>query len=137
MRLIIGILALVAALFGPLAVSAQIALPPPHPLCRTAGVMASQAYSYLISEFQERKVDEKPDDQSSGVVELWRNDETGTWTIVYRAPSGVACFLAAGKDVSYAEIETLQGHDAFLLPIDHYLRVFDAYMQRIAGEISS
>ncbi|EGH00052.1 Homoserine O-acetyltransferase [gamma proteobacterium IMCC2047] len=45
--------------------------------------------------------------------------------------------ISAGKDVSYAEIETPQGHDAFLLPIEPYLQVFDAYMKRIAGEIES
>lgn len=43
--------------------------------------------------------------------------------------------ISAGKDVSYAEIDTPQGHDAFLLPIESYIRIFDAYMQRIAGEI--
>jgi len=45
--------------------------------------------------------------------------------------------VSAGKDVSYAEIDTAQGHDAFLLPIDPYLRVFTSYMQRVAQEISS
>jgi len=45
--------------------------------------------------------------------------------------------VSAGKDVSYAEIDTAQGHDAFLLPIDPYLRVFTSYMQRVAEEISS
>jgi homoserine O-acetyltransferase/O-succinyltransferase len=44
--------------------------------------------------------------------------------------------ITAGKDVSYAEIDTPQGHDAFLLPIDPYLRVFTSYMQRVAQEIA-
>jgi len=43
--------------------------------------------------------------------------------------------ITAGKDVSYAEIDTPQGHDAFLLPIDPYIRVFASYMQRVAQEI--
>ncbi|MEP5765794.1 MAG: homoserine O-acetyltransferase [Halieaceae bacterium] len=43
----------------------------------------------------------------------------------------VDALLAAGKSVSYAEIEADQGHDAFLLPIPRYLQVFDAYMQRV------
>lgn len=42
--------------------------------------------------------------------------------------------ISAGKDVSYAEIETPQGHDAFLLPIKPYLQVFAAYMDRVANE---
>jgi homoserine O-acetyltransferase/O-succinyltransferase len=45
--------------------------------------------------------------------------------------------ISAGKDVSYAEIDTPQGHDAFLLPIDPYLRVFASYLQRIALECES
>jgi len=45
----------------------------------------------------------------------------------------VDALLAAGRNVSYAEIEAEQGHDAFLLPIPRYLQVFDAYMQRVAA----
>jgi len=43
--------------------------------------------------------------------------------------------ITAGKNVSYAEIDTPQGHDAFLLPIDPYIRVFASYMHRVAQEI--
>jgi homoserine O-acetyltransferase len=43
----------------------------------------------------------------------------------------VNALLAAGKSVSYAEIQADQGHDAFLLPIPRYLDVFSAYMQRV------
>ncbi len=43
----------------------------------------------------------------------------------------VDALLAAGKPVSYAEIEADQGHDAFLLPIPRYLDVFEAYMKRV------
>ncbi len=42
--------------------------------------------------------------------------------------------LAAGRSVSYAEIDADQGHDAFLLPIPRYLELFSAYMRRVAGE---
>ena len=45
--------------------------------------------------------------------------------------------ITANKDVSYAEIDTPQGHDAFLLPIDPYIRVFTSYMKRVALEITS
>ena len=43
----------------------------------------------------------------------------------------VDALLAAGKPVSYAEIAANQGHDAFLLPIERYMNVFSAYMQRV------
>ncbi|MDJ0877080.1 MAG: homoserine O-acetyltransferase [Halieaceae bacterium] len=45
----------------------------------------------------------------------------------------VDALLAAGKSVSYAEIQADQGHDAFLLPIPRYVEVFSAYMQRVRG----
>lgn len=38
-------------------------------------------------------------------------------------------------NVSYAEITANQGHDAFLMKIDHYMDVFSAYMNRITTEI--
>lgn len=44
----------------------------------------------------------------------------------------VNALIAAGRPVSYAEIEANQGHDAFLLPIPRYLDVFGAYMRRVA-----
>ena len=41
----------------------------------------------------------------------------------------------AGKDVSYAEVDSPQGHDAFLIPIPRYMEIFRAYMERIAADI--
>lgn len=35
-------------------------------------------------------------------------------------------------NLTYAEIDTPQGHDSFLLQIDDYIAVFDGYMSRIA-----
>lgn len=35
------------------------------------------------------------------------------------------------KNVNYIEVKAHHGHDAFLMPIPHYLNVFSAYMQRI------
>jgi len=40
-------------------------------------------------------------------------------------------------DVSYAEIEAQQGHDAFLIPIKDYLDVFGAWMKHLVKEVSS
>lgn len=45
----------------------------------------------------------------------------------------VNALIAAGKRVSYAEIEADEGHDAFLLPIPRYLQAFTAYMDRVRG----
>jgi homoserine O-acetyltransferase len=43
----------------------------------------------------------------------------------------VKALLDNKKEVSYAEIKAHDGHDAFLMPIPHYIRVFQAYMQQI------
>ena len=42
--------------------------------------------------------------------------------------------VEVGRDVSYAEIDTDKGHDAFLVDIPEYLKVFGAYMHRVANE---
>jgi homoserine O-acetyltransferase len=39
--------------------------------------------------------------------------------------------LQAEKRVSYVEIDADQGHDAFLIPIPHYMNVFGSYMKNI------
>lgn len=46
----------------------------------------------------------------------------------------VEALIAAGRPVSYAEIEAHEGHDAFLMPIPRYLDVFSAYMRRVGGD---
>lgn len=47
----------------------------------------------------------------------------------------VAALLAAGKKVSYAEVEARQGHDAFLMPIDQYLNILREHMKRVAADL--
>lgn len=49
----------------------------------------------------------------------------------------VNALLAAGKPVSYLEIEADQGHDAFLLPVPRYLEAFGTYLQRVAEEVNN
>jgi homoserine O-acetyltransferase len=49
----------------------------------------------------------------------------------------VKALLDAKKQVSYTEIEANQGHDAFLIPIPHYMQVFGHYMNNIAREIGA
>jgi homoserine O-acetyltransferase len=47
----------------------------------------------------------------------------------------VDALVAAGKPVSYAQIESMLGHDAFLLPNERYEQVFRAYMQRVRSDL--
>jgi len=44
--------------------------------------------------------------------------------------------VAADKDVSYAEIDSDHGHDAFLIDSPRYMAVFRAYMNRVANELN-
>ncbi len=46
----------------------------------------------------------------------------------------VDALMHANRPVSYAEIESAMGHDAFLLPNERYWRVFSAYMDSVAAE---
>ena len=52
-----------------------------------------------------------------------------------RSEEIVNALIQADKDVSYACIESENGHDAFLLPIPRYLEVFSAYMHRVESDI--
>ena len=54
-----------------------------------------------------------------------------------RSEEIVNALVQADKNVSYACIESDNGHDAFLLPIPRYLQVFSAYMQRIRSELTA
>lgn len=46
----------------------------------------------------------------------------------------VKALLDNKKQVTYAQITADHGHDAFLMPIPHYIRVFKKYMQQVAEE---
>ena len=54
-----------------------------------------------------------------------------------RSEEIVNALLAANKEVTYAEIEATQGHDAFLLPIPRYHEIFSAYMKKVAAEVTT
>ena len=45
--------------------------------------------------------------------------------------------IAANKSVSYAEIESDKGHDAFLLPNARYEAALGNYLSRVATELQS
>jgi len=49
-----------------------------------------------------------------------------------RSQEIVKSLLDAKKVVTYVEIDSAQGHDAFLIPIPHYMNIFKHYMQGIA-----
>ena len=64
----------------------------------------------------------------------------GSFTSDWRFPPErskeiVNALVSGGREVSYAEIDTSKGHDAFLLDIPSYRRLFGAYMQRVAAEV--
>ena len=46
----------------------------------------------------------------------------------------VRALVRAGRDVSYALIESTLGHDDFLMPIPQYQRVLRDYLDRVARE---
>jgi homoserine O-acetyltransferase len=46
----------------------------------------------------------------------------------------VDALIAAGRDVSYAEVEAAEGHDAFLLPIARYHELLGGYLARVHAE---
>lgn len=48
----------------------------------------------------------------------------------------VKALLDTNKTVSYVEIKAHHGHDAFLVPIPHYMNIFHGYMKGIREEIS-
>ena len=47
----------------------------------------------------------------------------------------VDALIAADRDVSYAEIESVSGHDSFLLEIPRYHQVLTAYINQIARNL--
>ncbi|MDO3383167.1 homoserine O-succinyltransferase MetX [Gilvimarinus algae] len=53
---------------------------------------------------------------------------------VERSREIVDALISAHKNVSYTEVESPFGHDAFLLPNDHYRESFTRYMASIATE---
>lgn len=46
----------------------------------------------------------------------------------------VQALLAAGKSVSYAEVDSNHGHDAFLMNIPYYHQLLSGYLRRVADE---
>ena len=49
----------------------------------------------------------------------------------------VQALVAAGKNVSYALIESQLGHDDFLMPLPEYHQLLRAYLNRVALEVGA
>ena len=49
----------------------------------------------------------------------------------------VDALIAANKNVSSAEIESVHGHDSFLLPIPRYFRVLSSFLNRIYKDLDA
>ena len=45
--------------------------------------------------------------------------------------------MSAGKSVSYVEIESDKGHDAFLLPNERYEKALGGYLSRVANRLGA
>ncbi|WP_046167352.1 homoserine O-succinyltransferase MetX [Chromobacterium vaccinii] len=54
-----------------------------------------------------------------------------------RSRETVKALIAAGKRVSYAEIESAHGHDAFLMTDQPYVDLMRAYLDRVAKEVNT
>lgn len=61
---------------------------------------------------------------------------TSDWRFApQRSEEIVNALVRVGRNVSYAEIDTDKGHDAFLVDIPEYLKLFGAYMRRVSVEV--
>ncbi|SCK15274.1 homoserine O-acetyltransferase [Vogesella sp. LIG4] len=54
-----------------------------------------------------------------------------------RSRETVKALIAAGKRVSYGEIESVHGHDAFLMTDQPYVELMRAYLNRVAEEVNA
>ncbi len=62
---------------------------------------------------------------------------TSDWRFAPARSREIVKALTDGDNpVAYAEVEAHQGHDAFLMPIPQYIKLFRAYMHRVAEEIA-
>ena len=57
-----------------------------------------------------------------------------TWRRSHRFACTHQALVDAGRNVSYALIDSQLGHDDFLMPIPQYHRVLRGYLARVAQE---
>jgi homoserine O-acetyltransferase len=93
-------------------------------------LLMTQALDYfdLAREFGEDPTQAFADTQCKFLVISFTTD----WRFPPERSHELAdALINANKAVSYVEIESEYGHDAFLIPIERYKKVFAAYMQSI------
>jgi homoserine O-acetyltransferase len=93
-------------------------------------LLMTQALDYfdLAREFGEDPTQAFADTQCKFLVISFTTD----WRFPPERSRELAdALINANKAVSYVEIESEYGHDAFLIPIERYKKVFAAYMQSI------
>ena len=54
-----------------------------------------------------------------------------------RSQEIVKALVEADRDVVYAEIESVHGHDAFLMTDQPYVDLMRAYLKRVAEEVGA
>lgn len=81
-----------AAVFAAVPATAQLLPGTLRIACSAAG---------MLPDLLSRDYGERPAEQGvagGALVQLWRNAETGTWTILLVRPDGTVCALASGED---------------------------------------
>jgi homoserine O-acetyltransferase len=85
-------------------------------------------------------------DHGDDLAAAFRNAETGFLVIAFeadwrfspaRSREIVKALVAAGRKVSYAQVESQLGHDDFLMPLPEYHRVLRNYLSRVADEVGT
>jgi len=90
-------------------------------------------YFDLAQHYQDNPVEAFKQAQCKFLVVAFSSD----WRFSPRCSEEITdAIVSADKDVSYLRIESDQGHDAFLLPNEHYEKGLGQYLQRVAQAIS-
>ena len=90
-------------------------------------------YFDLAQHYQDNPVEAFKQAQCKFLVVAFSSD----WRFSPRCSEKITdAIVSADKDVSYLRIESDQGHDAFLLPNEHYEKGLGQYLQRVAQAIS-
>lgn len=97
-------------------------------------ILMTQALDYfdLAREYNNNPVEAFTHAQCKFLVVSFTSD----WRFAPSRSKEIAdALVAAGKAVSYAEIESDAGHDAFLLPNERYETVFGNYLKGVAQQL--
>lgn len=83
---------ILAALVSPLALSMCTAPAFAQQNCAERAVIADR----LSSDYGEQQ--QSMGLSAGGIVEIWANTDTGSWTILVTEPSGLSCLVASGNN---------------------------------------